>query len=54
MTREILACLPVYRTYVTRPETVSERDRSFIEQAVEQAKELNPRTAESIFDFVGY
>ncbi len=52
-TREILACLPVYRTYVTAPDTVSERDRAYIEQAVEEAKEMNPRTAESIFDFVG-
>ena len=53
VTREILACLPVYRTYVTGPENISERDRAFIEQAVEQAKELNPRTPVSIFDFVG-
>src|SRR5207249_260046 len=53
VTREILACLPVYRTYITGPDAVSERDRAFIEQAVEQAKEMNPRTAESVFDFVG-
>ncbi|HKB35187.1 MAG TPA: malto-oligosyltrehalose synthase, partial [Gemmataceae bacterium] len=50
--REILACLPVYRTYITGPGAVTARDRSFIEAAVEQAKQLNPRTAESIFDFV--
>ena len=50
--REFIACLPVYRTYVTDPQTVAVRDRSFIEKAVEEAKQLNPRTAESIFDFV--
>jgi (1->4)-alpha-D-glucan 1-alpha-D-glucosylmutase len=38
VTREILACLPVYRTYVTSPESVSPRDRAFIEQAGDQAK----------------
>ena len=50
--REFIACLPVYRTYVTDPQNVAVRDRSFIETAVEEAKQLNPRTAESIFDFV--
>src|SRR5262249_38857412 len=50
--REILACLPVYRTYVTGPGSVTARDRAFIEAAVEQAKQTNPRTAETIFDFV--
>jgi len=50
--REIIACLKVYRTYVTGPEAVSPRDRRFVEDAVAHAKRLNPRTAESIFDFV--
>ena len=50
--REFIACLPVYRTYVTGPDSVAVRDRAFIEEAAEEAKQLNPRTAESIFDFV--
>jgi (1->4)-alpha-D-glucan 1-alpha-D-glucosylmutase len=50
--REIIAALFIYRTYITGPEVVSLRDRLFIEQAVEQAKDANPRTAEAIFDFV--
>jgi (1->4)-alpha-D-glucan 1-alpha-D-glucosylmutase len=50
--REIIASLPVYRTYITGPENVPERDRAYIESAVEEAKRRNPRTAESIFDFV--
>ena len=50
--REVIACLKVYRSYVTGPENVSARDRQFIEDAVARAKKLNPRTAGSIFDFV--
>ena len=50
--REVIACLPVYRTYITGPENVPERDAASVEAAVEEAKRRNPRTAESIFDFV--
>ncbi len=50
--REVIACLPVYRTYITGPENVPERDAAYIEAAVEEAKRQNPRTAESIFNFV--
>lgn len=51
--REIIACLPVYRTYIVDPTCpVSETDRRYIEAAVEEAKRRNPRTAESIFDFI--
>jgi (1->4)-alpha-D-glucan 1-alpha-D-glucosylmutase len=50
--REVIACLPVYRTYITGPGTVSPRDRSVVEQAAEEAKRRNPRTAEAVFDFV--
>jgi (1->4)-alpha-D-glucan 1-alpha-D-glucosylmutase len=50
--RELIACLPVYRTYITAPEAVAPRDRLVIEEAAEEAKRRNPRTAEAIFDFV--
>ena len=50
--REVIACLPVYRTYITGPEAVSPRDRLVVEQAVKEAKRQNPRTAEALFDFV--
>jgi len=50
--REVIACLPVYRTYIAGPEAVSPRDRLVVELAVEEAKRRNPRTAEAIFDFV--
>ena len=50
--REVIACLPVYRTYITGPGAVAGQDRQAVEAAVEEAKRQNPRTAESLFDFV--
>jgi (1->4)-alpha-D-glucan 1-alpha-D-glucosylmutase len=50
--REVIACLPVYRTYITGPGAVSPRDRLVVELAVDEAKRRNPRTAETVFDFV--
>ncbi|MBU1209449.1 MAG: malto-oligosyltrehalose synthase [Proteobacteria bacterium] len=50
--REVIACLPVYRTYITGPESVPARDQAYIEAAVQEAKRRNPRTAEAIFDFI--
>jgi (1->4)-alpha-D-glucan 1-alpha-D-glucosylmutase len=50
--REIIACFPVYRTYVNDREEVSERDRRFIEQAVREAKRRNPNRPGAVYDFV--
>jgi (1->4)-alpha-D-glucan 1-alpha-D-glucosylmutase len=50
--REVIACLPVYRTYITGPGAVSPRDRLVVEAAVAEAKRRNPRTAEAVFDFI--
>jgi (1->4)-alpha-D-glucan 1-alpha-D-glucosylmutase len=50
--REIIACFPVYRTYVNDREPVSSRDRGFIEHAVREAKRRNPSRAPLVFDFV--
>jgi (1->4)-alpha-D-glucan 1-alpha-D-glucosylmutase len=50
--REVIACLPVYRTYITGAEGVAAADRLVIEAAAEEAKRRTPRTAEAIFDFV--
>jgi (1->4)-alpha-D-glucan 1-alpha-D-glucosylmutase len=49
--REIIACFPVYRTYISES-GVLERDRQFVELAVSRAKRKNPAISESIFDFV--
>ncbi|HXV49068.1 MAG TPA: malto-oligosyltrehalose synthase, partial [Candidatus Binatia bacterium] len=51
--REVIACLPVYRTYADGiTGKVSERDRAYIAAAVGEAKRRNPRTARAIFDFI--
>ncbi|MBI4504703.1 MAG: malto-oligosyltrehalose synthase, partial [Chloroflexi bacterium] len=53
--REVIAALPVYRTYVggDEPGSVSRRDQAYVQAAVAEAKRRNPRTAESLFDFLG-
>ena len=51
--REIIACFPVYRTYVTPDESpVTDRDRSYIRRAVGRAKRKNPALSGLVFDFV--
>lgn len=48
---EVIACFPVYRTYVTSI-GVNERDRRHIEQAVSRAKRKNPSISATIFNFL--
>lgn len=48
---DVVACFPVYRTYVTRHRS-SERDRGYIDWAVAQAKKRNPAADVQIFDFI--
>jgi (1->4)-alpha-D-glucan 1-alpha-D-glucosylmutase len=50
--REVIACLPVYRTYINEMNPPSQRDQSYIEAAVAEARKRNPRTARAIFDFI--
>jgi len=51
--REVIACLSVYRTYANAATgTVSERDQTYIDAAVEDARRRNRRTARAIFDFI--
>ena len=51
--REVIACFPVYRTYIDgRSPEVSLQDRACVEVAVAFAKRRNPTTNVSIFDFV--
>ena len=49
--REILACFPVYRTYI-HAGSLSDRDRQFVQRAVAQAKRRNPAINAAVFDFV--
>jgi len=48
---EIIASLPVYRTYVNGPE-VSDEDRRYVERAVVAAKKRSNAADLSVFDFV--
>lgn len=51
--REIIACFPVYRTYVgSDSDYVTERDRAFLRLAVMKAKRRNPATNSLVFDFI--
>jgi (1->4)-alpha-D-glucan 1-alpha-D-glucosylmutase len=48
---EVVACFPVYRTYVNSRH-VNDRDTLYIESAVSRAKRRNPAISASIFDFL--
>jgi (1->4)-alpha-D-glucan 1-alpha-D-glucosylmutase len=51
--REIIACFPVYRTYITEgQELLLDRDRTYIRLAVARAKRRNPALSGRVFDFV--
>ncbi|GAB4193449.1 MAG: malto-oligosyltrehalose synthase [Roseiflexaceae bacterium] len=50
--REVLAALPVYRTYLTGPGSATEHDAWAIRIAVAEARRRNPRTAAAIFSFL--
>jgi len=49
---EVIACFPVYRTYIREDEPVGDDDRTVIETAIRAAKRRNPSTSESVFDFI--
>lgn len=49
--REVIACFPVYRTYTIEREILS-RDRDYIEQAIQSAKQRNPAISAEVFDFI--
>ena len=49
---EIVACFPVYRTYVTE-QHVSSSDRAYINEAVSCAKAKSKAAESSVYDFIG-
>jgi (1->4)-alpha-D-glucan 1-alpha-D-glucosylmutase len=49
--REVVACFPVYRTYIST-EGVSRSDRTFVDAALAAAQARNPATEPSIFAFL--
>src|SRR5215831_7735023 len=51
--REIIACFPIYRTYITATATRPDpEDERHIRQSIARAKRRNLSTSESIFDFI--
>jgi (1->4)-alpha-D-glucan 1-alpha-D-glucosylmutase len=48
---EIVACFPVYRTYVTGPRATA-YDRAVIDEAVARARRRNPAMEPTIFEFI--
>ena len=51
--REIIACFPVYRTYVAGQDAVLDRDRDYVDRAVAEAKRRNPNRPRAVYDFIG-
>ncbi len=50
--RETVACFPVYRTYIDERGTVSDRDRTYISEAITRAKRRNPNENPGTYDFL--
>jgi (1->4)-alpha-D-glucan 1-alpha-D-glucosylmutase len=50
--RETIACFPVYRTYIDVRGTVSEADRSYIQEAIARAKRRNRNSNLAVYDFL--
>ncbi len=52
--RDVIAVLPVYRTYINAIDgIVTERDARFVEAAISDALQRNPSTDESVYRFIG-
>ena len=51
--REIIACFPVYRSYMTAgSQEVTDRDRAYIRLAALKAKRRHPALSRLVFDFI--
>ena len=53
--KELIACFPVYRTYVSADgpdQTISDHDRRFIGEAVQSARRRTPALTGLVFDFI--
>ena len=50
--KAIVACFPVYRTYVDLSGSIDEADRRDIEWAVKRARRFDPNVHASAFDFI--
>jgi (1->4)-alpha-D-glucan 1-alpha-D-glucosylmutase len=53
MLREVIACFPVYRTYIEADSgRISDDDRRIIDEAIEAAKQNRPEIDVDLFDFL--
>jgi (1->4)-alpha-D-glucan 1-alpha-D-glucosylmutase len=53
MIREVIACFPVYRTYVSAGEgRVTEQDIKYVDEAIEAAKRNRPEVDTDLYDFL--
>src|SRR5262249_23705599 len=50
--KEVIACFPVYRTYVTPGQPISAHDRRYVKEAVACAKHQGLGVTSLVFDFV--
>jgi len=50
--KDVIACFPVYRTYVTENDAVTEHDRRYITEAVRAAKRRTPGVTSLVFNFI--
>ncbi|MBZ0308617.1 MAG: malto-oligosyltrehalose synthase, partial [Anaerolineae bacterium] len=50
--REVIASMSIYRTYITAPETISDRDRRYLIEAVLNARRRNPDESRLLFSFI--
>lgn len=50
--REVMACFPVYRTYVTEDGKVSAEDEKVVLRAISAARRRNPGLEKGVFDFL--
>ena len=50
---EVIACFPVYRSYVTSAGELTDEDRRYIHSAINRAQRRNPALSASAFDFLG-
>ncbi len=51
--KEVIACFPVYRTYLAPDQPITEHDRRYISEAIRCARRRAPRVTSVLFDFIG-
>ncbi|NJL96067.1 MAG: malto-oligosyltrehalose synthase, partial [Anaerolineae bacterium] len=49
---EFVAALEIYRTYITGPGQVSDRDRAYVDAAIHEAQARNPLVPSGLFEFL--